>query len=226
MKHILDNYPNAKPFSQVASQVHDLLKEKGVELDQSVVAASICSDEVNNSYLKSIGAGGDFFLGGLAGLPHTGLTGMTAFSHHIGDNGASILVYGPHIGVDNDGTVGNVLRQGQAKSSNCCGALKLGLSRLNSGTSLDTPQAEDVQQYYVEKVLVDNKDKLPEGADQLKKATDVTYVSIDKDIRKIADTVKKEFHGKGIVFLGGILINTDTGSEDYFDLRSLEYQAL
>ena len=38
---------------------------------------------------------GPFKMGGLNGFPFTGLTGMSAFSSHVPDNGAVLIFYGP-----------------------------------------------------------------------------------------------------------------------------------
>ena len=63
-----------------------------------------------------------FPLGGLAGLPFTGLTGWGAFSHHVPKDGNIVVLYAPHVGLNTKGVVGKVDRPGQANETSACGA--------------------------------------------------------------------------------------------------------
>jgi hypothetical protein len=42
----------------------------------------------------------------LAGIPFTGKTGFTAFSHHIPDNGNLFVLFAPHVGISKSGRIG------------------------------------------------------------------------------------------------------------------------
>ena len=53
-----------------------------------------------------------FPLAGLAGLPFTGKTGWAAFSSHLVEDGNIVILYAPHVGIDNDGIIGQVMREG------------------------------------------------------------------------------------------------------------------
>ena len=61
-------------------------------------------------------------MGGLAGLPFCGKTGWGAFSSHVPKDGNICVLFAPHVGIDSDGQVGFVTRDGQDKSSAACGA--------------------------------------------------------------------------------------------------------
>jgi hypothetical protein len=63
-----------------------------------------------------------FPLGGLAGMPFTGKTGWGAFSSHVPKDGNICVLFAPHVGIDSNGNVGKVLREGQDCSSAACGA--------------------------------------------------------------------------------------------------------
>jgi hypothetical protein len=63
-----------------------------------------------------------FPLAGLAGLPFTGKTGWAAFSSHLVEDGNIVILYAPHVGIDNDGIIGQVMREGQSHPSGACGA--------------------------------------------------------------------------------------------------------
>merc|ERR1719277_467227 len=67
--------------------------------------------------------GTNFNLGGLAGMAFTGKTGWHAFGHHVAEKDGNIFcLYGPHVGLGMDGTMGKIRRAGQCKDTTCCGA--------------------------------------------------------------------------------------------------------
>ena len=102
--HIQAHYPNALPLSVFREQAFGLIEpELGVPLAQVLLATSICADDIvwvsdADGNLETHHAArellGPFEMGGLAGLPFAGLTGMTAYAHHIPDHGAACIVYG------------------------------------------------------------------------------------------------------------------------------------
>jgi hypothetical protein len=53
-----------------------------------------------------------FPLGGLAGMPFTGKTGWGAFSSHVPKNGNITVLFAPHVGIDKNGNIGKVTRDG------------------------------------------------------------------------------------------------------------------
>lgn len=55
-------------------------------------------------------------------MPFTGRTGWGAFSSHTPKNGNICVLFAPHVGIDKDGNVGKVSREGQDSSSSACGA--------------------------------------------------------------------------------------------------------
>jgi len=64
-----------------------------------------------------------FPLAGLAGLPFTGKTGWGAFSSHVPTpDGNIVVMFAPHVGIDRDGVVGSIHRDGLSKNSHACGA--------------------------------------------------------------------------------------------------------
>ena len=63
-----------------------------------------------------------FPLGGLAGVPFVGKTGWGAFTSHVPTDGNIVVLFAPHVGIDKDGNVGELLRNGQSCNSKACGA--------------------------------------------------------------------------------------------------------
>ena len=41
---------------------------------------------------------------------------------HIPDDGFCLIIYGPHVGIARDGTIGKVEREGITLLDNCCGS--------------------------------------------------------------------------------------------------------
>ena len=67
-----------------------VLLDIGVTAENTLFAQSVCPDEINHgphdiTNLFSSYMGEVFHLGGLGGIPFTGITGFNAFSHHIPD---------------------------------------------------------------------------------------------------------------------------------------------
>lgn len=60
--------------------------------------------------------------GGLGGIPFVGISGMGAFLSHTPSNGKVVIMYGPHVGISDDGQVGKVERLSKDKLSGSCGA--------------------------------------------------------------------------------------------------------
>jgi len=48
----------------------------------------------------------------LAGLPFTGKTGWGAFSAHVPVDGNIVIMFAPHVGIDRNGNVGKITRDG------------------------------------------------------------------------------------------------------------------
>ena len=63
-----------------------------------------------------------FSLGGLGGLPFAGKSGFRAFLHHVPDSGRLLVLFAPHGGIDAEGRVGALQRDGQVEVSKACGA--------------------------------------------------------------------------------------------------------
>merc|ERR1719454_1111744 len=94
----------------------------------TIFGTSICPDEINTMQ-GSLAAimkrhwGKCFPMGGISGIPFAGKTGFVAFSHHVPDDGNVMVMFGPHVGISDDGTIGKFVRRGQKKQSTACGAV-------------------------------------------------------------------------------------------------------
>lgn len=125
-------FPGALPNSQIIQRVQKKLSTREYRPYNTILGASLCSDEIDSTTLslqdgfKNAMAvkkdGGVFNLGGLGGVPFVGKSGFGAFLSHVPDSGKVLIIYGPHVGISNEGVVGKVERVGQSKPSGSCGA--------------------------------------------------------------------------------------------------------
>ena len=129
------------------SLIQYITHKYGISTEKLLLGASTCVDDIiytknfhNHPEIK-----GPFHLGGLAGLPFTGISGLEAFAHHIPDSGAMVLLVEPHVGFSEKGGWGYVLRHEQHESSTCCGALMGTLDKLKKGTLKPDVTEEDYQ---------------------------------------------------------------------------------
>lgn len=130
-KIVHEHYPTALDTRDTSIKYLGLLQNgHTIDISKMLMATSLCSDDINipsTSFFSVVL--GPFFLGGLGGLPFAGTTGLTAFAHHIPDNGSAFIFYGPHIGVTLDNELGKMYRPRQEQSGASCGALMLALQR-------------------------------------------------------------------------------------------------
>jgi hypothetical protein len=216
-------YPGSKEgWTMTRSCINDLQKNHGFDLENTILGTSVCSDEIvrtATNFRDYLGNESPFSLGGLGGFPFTGITGFIAFSGHIPDNGFAIIEYGPHIGVSKNGTVGSVRRIGQALETTCCGALKVTVNKLKDEGAVSADPELDYQQWKLETAVSENRDNVLKAENPLVAATDAMYSRIDQRIKHLLDETSEYFRNTTVALVGGIIINTDHGLNDWFDLR-------
>lgn len=222
---VKSHFPNAMDAKDISIKyLGSLVNDHGLDISKMLMATSVCSDDINvpsTTFFNVLF--GPFVMGGLGGIPFVGETGMTAYAHHVPDGGSAFIFYGPHIGVTQQGELGRMYRPRMEKAGNSCGALMLALDRFQKDASY-VPQVreDDYQQMILEKTLLPRRNEIVNDENPAKRITEETYVAIDKKIHKYLETCKGEFHTDTVVLLGGIIINTDPGTDDYFDVRNFE----
>jgi len=218
---INQHYPNAKTGEEVTNYYLGYLEsEYKVDLKKTLFATSLCSDDINVStdFRKVLSR--PFTMGGLGGLPYSGFTGMVAYGHHIPDSGDAFIFYGPHIGITDDGTLGKMIRPGQEKVSNSCGALMLALNRMEANdTYVPVGVDYDYQQIHLERTLMPFKHQILTSDNKAKTITDFTYGCIDRQIKFLVERAKNEMYTERVFLLGGVIINTSPGLPDFVDIR-------
>ena len=142
-------FPGAMPSSEYLAGVRTALEGLGFDRDHSLPLVSICRDELTTPFFEAIEAewGSAFQLAGLGGIPALGWTGWNAALGHIPDRDGrgGLVVFGfPHIGIEDDGTIGVTVRPGQDRPTPTCGALASICERARNG---DLPTEVDVDDY-------------------------------------------------------------------------------
>jgi hypothetical protein len=140
---------------------------------------------------------------------------------HIPDDGYCLVVYGPHVGIAADGTVGKVERSGIALIDTCCGSAIAASNYVkgitDGGAVLTTRIQEftDFQQGAVQELILPHGRRLDEAKNRMIELPYALYDSQDMLMREI---VKKGSLGikRGLALLGGIQINTGPDTLDYF----------
>ncbi|MEM7551000.1 MAG: hypothetical protein AAF363_15050 [Bacteroidota bacterium] len=221
---VIREYPDALASRDTSIRYLGLLQNgHDIDISRMLMATSLCSDDINipsTSFFNVVL--GPFFLGGLGGLPFTGITGLTAFAHHVPDDGTAFIFYGPHIGVTLDGELGKMYRPRQEKAGACCGALMAAMEHFKDEKFKPEINKNDFQQSLLETLLFPHKEEILNDDNPQKKITEVCYGLIDTMLHEYLKTMKDEFSVDKIALLGGIVINTDYGIDDYFSVRNFE----
>jgi len=224
--HVRKFYPNAiRSAWFLQSFIWFAKYALGKTEEQIAFLSSICSDDLNSVELPDTAMIGPFTLGGLDGYPFVGKTGIGAFSHHVPEHGVAMMFFGPHIGITDREQVGKVLRPGQQRPSDCCGAAQKALAALEAG--LITPKRieeydrDDYQQESLEQIILPHASEILGAGSKgdprrIMVLTDVVYRATLDSMKTLLSTVKCE---EPAFAFGGILINEDGGVRSDIDLR-------
>ena len=224
------NFPGAINNRDLATRVVELLEEKGFSPSNTLLATSLCADELarvlEDDFVKIYGQ--NFNLGGLSGFPFAGNTGFGAMSAHVPDDGFCLTIHGPHVGITKDGVIGKVERSGIALVDSCCGsaiAASNYLQGITDGSASINPRIQqftDFQQGAVQELILPHGKRLSDANDRMKELPYALYDSQDVLIRDIIESGKGGIK-KGLALLGGIQINTGPDTDDYFHPLRFDY---
>ena len=224
-KNIVDSihseFSNALPAHANSDSLLKYLKTKyGISSEQILLGASTCVDDI--IYTKNFHAHpeikGPFHLGGLAGLPFTGVSGLEAFAHHIPNEGTMLLMIEPHIGISEKGGWGYILRPEQQAGSSCCGALMGTLNQLKNGTKQAITE-EDYQGGKILELAEHHRKEIMSARNPILELTRITSLEAERQIKEHVLDVHLD-HIKYVVIVTGVLINTDY---EYSDYQSIDH---
>jgi hypothetical protein len=203
----------------LTEKVNEKLNEYGFTPDNTLLGNSTCPDEINR-FVTNFGAywGENFPLGGLAGIPFTGKTGFSAYSHHMPDDGNLFLLYASHVGINKKGEIGQILRRNMSHETTCCGSAIGAYNSLINGTVPDP--SNDYQQEYVIEAVRSKLTEIKNNENPLVRLSHVLYEAVHGEIKSIIP----DSFSHNIALLGGIQINTPIGEPDYFLVNSEGYR--
>lgn len=233
-------FPTALLSSDLDKAVAKTLTARGFTPENTLFGHSICSDEINNRAEQLIPLMVNrwkegFFLGGLGGLPFSGKSGFGAYLHHVPDNGKLLILFAPHVGIEADGRVGVLQRDGQSGVSTACGAavgaykalqdkksspvdpLLIWDSLKKEDTNLFDPQIEQIVS-----LLAPRLQGIEESADSVAFVTYQMYAIIRELMENIIfQTADLYDNASEVAVVGGIIVNRRKGG-DFFQPLSFE----
>jgi hypothetical protein len=216
-------FPGALSNAELITKVSETLADNGFTKEKTLLTTSLCCDEVNRPLGRDFSDmyGLRFNMGGLSGFPFGGAVSFGAMASHIPDGGSTIVVYGPHVGIDSKGTVGTVERRGRAKGGACCGSAAAAAGYVSSVLKGATPatlpdDVIDAQQYFVGKLLLPYAEQLEEAADKEVELPYALYGAQSELVARIIEAGASGVTDGQIAVIGGIQINTPSGFTDYY----------
>lgn len=231
---VQEHFPGALTNVDLVTNIVNNLSNKDFTPSNTLLATSLCCDELARQLEDDLNGiyGNNFNLGGLAGFPFAGKTGFGNMAIHIPDDGHCLVVYGPHVGLAADGTIGKVERAGIELIDNCCASAIAASKYVKSITDGNAPVTTtmfqdffDFQQGAVQELILPHGRRLAAAESQgeggehcnlrMKELPKALFESQDLLIR---DIIEKSSRGikKDLALLGGIQINTGPETLDYF----------
>ena len=233
-------YSTAVAAQQFGKYTKKFLKNLGYAANNMVTSISACADDLNGPSfvdLDNIGQGptsvneflGPFYSGGLAGYPHTGITGLAAFASHVTSTGALFVINIPHIGISQSGVVGQSLRRGQTTLNTSCGAVQAAINWVaaNAGLPVQANFPDDYQQFFLTNTLASVTNRALIAAASTNSAKMVVATEI---IRAAGETLLLGATGiqaisgntKDVFFCSGTFINVDDGFTAYVNINTFK----
>jgi len=236
---VLTTYPNAVLAEKFGTYlVNYLQNEFNVPADKVVMSNCVCSDDVNPLVLpNNIGQMptsvstflGPFQAGGLAGYPHTGVTGLLAWESHYYFGNSLVIFNTAHIGITKYNDVGFIYRKGQDNTlSNTCGAIGAANAWTISSSLAPTTGSfpNDYQQYTITNMLYPYKAGLTTGSFAQQMVFSTNMVAVSSSQWFLANTPTTGHYGTtpptDIYCCGGVFINTDYGYEGYVSIDTFQ----
>ena len=230
-------FSGAVPSTQLADRVLTILEGREFAPGSVLVGSSLCSEGGEAKNERSIlyeriiaGLGtegtvpsGVVSLGGIAGIPFAGPAGFESFFSFSPKSGKVVIVYGPTVGVTEDGIVGGLKSDRTLTSSwGSCNAIMESYKALLSSDGEDNEpspmgmNANTLQQSYLNKELrkrMSNADLISDDINQVISNIVYTIFGIISD--KLTSEVNNLLRSKGssfwdnvteITMLGGITV--------------------
>jgi len=183
------SFPGAMPSANYLKGVRSAIEPMGFNAETTLSLVSICRDELTTPFFDQIEAdwGNAFQLAGLGGVPALGWTGWTAALSHVPNYGGrgGVLVFGfPHIGIEEDGTIGVTIRPGQSTPTSTCGALASISAQAKAGT---LPTEVDVDDFEATKLALRLVDPIHHPTPDILELTIAALDALEVDLWRALD---------------------------------------
>lgn len=200
------HFPEAMEEAAFVTQSLSQLKPHQFTAENSLPCVSVCRDELTRSLVDHIQAawGEAFNFSSLAGMIFAGRTGMgAALAHAPFDqtDGRERYVFFvmPHIGIDEDGTIGKCTRHGRPEKSSACGALVAFQKELSAGDVKLEFDPADAEQSMLKSRLTKN---ICINKPDLLNITHLTHDAIVEDLEQLIDQMIDTGRADYAVFSG------------------------
>lgn len=213
-------FPNAVTNSEFVYNVTEALKEYGYNNSNTLLATSFCCHKANRPLERMISDhySRNFSMGGLAGFPFGGVAGFKEMAQHIPDGGSCVIIYGPHVKIDEEGNFFDFESAVSALNH---------LRAVRAGTATNDIDPLDFQQSMVNKMLLPYADRIEKAKDE---QVELPYC-LHEAQKKMMKNIVNAGHGElfdaesKIAILGGIQINTTHEGLDFFLPLDFEIRA-
>ena len=234
-------FPTARLSADVDAAVARTLAGRGYTPQNTLFGHSVCSDELNFKPEQLIDLmvsrwQEGFSLGGLGGLPFAGKSGFRAYLHHTPDSGKLLVLFAPHVGIDAEGRIGAMERDGQSAVSKACGAgigAYKALAAKARGAASASPSSvleivdKDSDKFDPEletiiSLLGPRITGISQSSDQIAFVTYQMYALIKELVEYcITNTPDVWEYASEVAVVGGVMINRRVGG-DFFQPLSFE----
>ena len=191
------------------------LARVGFRPSNCLALVGVCRDELMVPFAEAVELtwGKAFSIGSLAGLVFLGRTGLSAALSHVpGEDGRHRFVAFcfPHIGIDDDGTVGRVQRRGMSRASTACGALASYRDERVLAVEHSHLDGDDVEQSLLRMRLgpLLTPDEVPTLVD----LTDLARSCAVQDTRRFIDLARAA-EPVDVAYISGLVVHLPDGTD-------------
>jgi hypothetical protein len=139
-REIRKHFPTALGVDDFLSRLEVALYAYGFTGENAIAMSNLCRDEITSGFKHKLDHvfGSSFNTNGLGGVLTCGVTGVKAGLSHSPVSATSgkeryVFLSFPHIAIDCEGSVGEIVRPGRPDPSCACGALNAALIEIQAG---------------------------------------------------------------------------------------------
>ncbi len=198
------------------------LARVGFRPSNCLPVVAVCRDELMADFGQAVTGvwGRPFDAGSLAGLVFLGRTGVQAALGHVpGEDGRHrfVVFCFPHIGIDEDGTLGRVQRRGMYRASSACGALAAFREQVLVGDRQSGIDQDDVEQSLLRMRL---QELVADGTrPSLPDLTELARQACVEDMGRFIELARGA-EPVDVAFISGVVVHLPDGTDHVADVRA------